>query len=130
MSSAPRRSVAPREPSVPAPNGGAELSFESLMASVARATHAVASARDSNSQVLSELTSVQELLQRGAQLQHELGQQLQGVLRERDRLAGELQQFKLDAQRERSFFLEEQDRFIAGVLEDHEEALDRVTRER
>jgi hypothetical protein len=49
---------------------------------------------------------------------------------ERDALRAELEDLRTESSREREFLLDEQDRFLNGVLEDHEQVLATLMRER
>ncbi|HEY6560022.1 MAG TPA: hypothetical protein VI072_22210 [Polyangiaceae bacterium] len=97
--------------------------FESIQVASAR----WAGARDAGELLIGELGKLREQLVERGSAQRD---QLRHLAAERDRLQSELQDLRRATAVDRAFLIQEQDRFLAGVLEEHEQALLRITAER
>ncbi len=107
---------------------GASLS--ALFRAVEQMTDGLSGARESNEQLVTELEAMRQMLAERTEENAALAEQLAALAAERDQALGELEQARSEANREREFFLGEQDRFLAALLEDHEQALAALRRER
>lgn len=101
----------------------AEASLSALHRAIQHVTDGVADARHANEHLNQELARVRDML--GASNEQRLGLKNQVTL-----LEEELSLVRAEAQKEREFLINDQDRFLAGVLEDHDVQLARVLRER
>lgn len=106
---------------------GASLS--ALFRAVEQMTDGLSGAREANEQLVGELRAMHEALVQRTAENASLEDQLAALTSERDNALGELEQLRHDAAQEHEFLLEEQDRFLAALLEDHEQALSALRRE-
>src|SRR5688572_21148410 len=100
----------------------ADASLSTLMRAVRDLTSGVSSAREANVALVGELGALADLL--GAANERQLALKNRVSLLEQT-LARSAQ----DAQNERNYILEQQDSFIAGMLEDHEHVVAELRRE-
>jgi hypothetical protein len=100
--------------------------FSSVLQGVEVSSTLLAGARDANERLLAELGKLRQQWTE----QSAARERLEELSLERDRLRAELAETSQAAAAERAFFIEEQDRFLSGVLEEHEQALLRLTAER
>lgn len=107
---------------------GASLS--ALFQAVEQMTDGLSGAREANQQLVEELQTMRQMLDERIEENASLQEQLGALTGERDHALRELEQIRADAERERGFLVDEQDRFLAALLEDHEQALDALRRER
>jgi hypothetical protein len=101
----------------------AEATLSSLYRAIQQVTAGVSGAREANDQLAAELQRVREML--GASNEQRLSLRSQVLLLEQ-----QLIEVRDEAMREREFLLAEQDKFITGLLEEHEAVLDRLVHER
>ncbi len=101
----------------------AEATLSALYRAIQQVTAGVSGAREANDQLSSELQRVREML--GASNEQRLSLRNQVALLEQ-----QLYEFREEAMREREFLLAEQDKFIGGLLEEHDQVVDRLVRER
>ncbi len=101
----------------------AEASLSALHRAIQQVTANVSGARDANTQLNQELSHVREVL--GASNEERLALKNQVEFLER-----ELSDAREQVEQERRFLIEDQDRFLAGLLEEHEQALARVVHDR
>ncbi|HMJ12870.1 MAG TPA: hypothetical protein VK524_15720 [Polyangiaceae bacterium] len=109
----------------------ASAAFDGHLSELLRAMQTTSSrvegARETNEQLVHELHALRELL---LQESGALVDEVQSLGRERERMRLEIERVTRAAAEDRAFLLEEQDRFLSGVLDDHEQALHRITAER
>jgi hypothetical protein len=101
----------------------AEASLSALHRAIQHVTDGVVDARHANEHLNQELARVRDML--GASNAQRLGLMNQVTL-----LQEELAEVRIGAQKEREFLMDDQDRFLAGLLEDHDVQLARVLRDR
>ncbi|GMV16956.1 MAG: hypothetical protein HS104_26230 [Polyangiaceae bacterium] len=97
----------------------AEATLGALYRAIQQVTQGVSGAREANDQLASELHRVREML--AASNEQRLVFMNQVSL---------LEQQLADARSDREFLIQEQDRFLAGLLEEHEAAVERLVRDR
>jgi hypothetical protein len=97
-------------------SGKAEASLSTLMRSIRDLSAGVSGAREANVQLLRELEAMSDLL--GAANERQLALKNRVTLLEQS-----LQRAHIEAQRERSYILDQQDAFIAAMMEDHEQVV-------
>lgn len=97
----------------------AEATLGALYRAIQQVTQGVSGAREANDQLASELHRVREML--AASNEQRLVFMNQVSL---------LEQQLEDARNDREFLIQEQDRFLAGLLEEHEAAVERLVRDR
>jgi hypothetical protein len=107
----------------------AEASLSALMRAVEQVTTGVSGAQEANERLTIELATARRLLaeandQRVAQA--ERAAELAARLRRTEQALVDLRN---DSERERQFIIEEQDRFLAGLLAEHDEAVAALRRE-
>lgn len=107
-----------------------EATLSGLMRAVQEVTSGLNGAREANDQLARELDSVREALNTSVEEKTAVEVQLASLVVERDHALRELEQTRADAERERSFLIEEQDRFLAALLDDHEQTIHRLQAER
>jgi len=103
-------------------SGKAEASLSTLMRSIRDLSAGVSGAREANVQLLRELEAMSDLL--GAANERQLALKNRVTLLEQS-----LQRAHIEAQRERSYILDQQDAFIAAMMEDHEQVVSELHRE-
>lgn len=107
---------------------------EALIASAVRTlqqlTTGLSGARESNEATLHELERVRALVGNQGDGQRLLREQLERVTEERDRAVRALDEGRAESARERAFLIQEQDKFIKTLLDDHEKVMAKVVRER
>jgi hypothetical protein len=103
-------------------SGKAEASLSTLMRSIRDLSAGVSGAREANVQLLRELEAMSDLL--GAANERQLALKNRVTLLEQS-----LQRAHIEAQRERSYILDQQDSFIAAMMEDHEQVVNELHRE-
>jgi hypothetical protein len=108
----------------------AEASLSSLFKAIQEATTGVSGAREANDQLSTELQRVREMLGSSNGRRLVLERRLALVEEERDRYLVELEELKTSSARERTFLIEEQDRFLNSMIDEHEAALATAIRER
>jgi hypothetical protein len=97
----------------------AEATLDALYQAIQHATQGVSGAREANDQLAEELHRVREM--------HASSNEQRLVYRNQVAL---LQEQLEDARNDREFLVQEQDRFLAGLLEEHEQTLSRLAAER
>lgn len=133
------RSITPAPPPPDDPEQHLETALDTgtrtdaLIASAVRTlqqlTTGLAGARESNEATLRELEQLRALVGTNDQ-QQLLREQLERLTEQRDRAVRALDEGRAEAARERAFLIQEQDKFIKTLLDDHEKALAKVVRER
>lgn len=103
-------------------SGRAEASLSTLMRSIRDLSAGVSGAREANVQLLRELEAMSDLL--GAANERQLALKNRVTLLEQS-----LQRAHIEAQRERSYILDQQDAFIAAMMEDHEQVVNELRRD-
>lgn len=103
-------------------SGKAEASLSTLMRSIRDLSAGVSGAREANVQLLRELEAMSDLL--GAANERQLALKNRVTLLEQS-----LQRAHIEAQRERTYILDQQDAFIAAMMEDHEQVVNELNRE-
>ena len=103
-------------------SGRAEASLSTLMRAIRDLSSGVSGAREANLQLLRELESMSDLL--GAANERQLALKNRVSLLEQS-----LERAHLEAQRERAYILDQQDAFIAAMMEDHEQVIAELHRE-
>jgi|RhiMethySRZTD1v2_1073278.scaffolds.fasta_scaffold11028_11 hypothetical protein len=108
----------------------AEASLSALLNAIHQVTTGVSGAREANDALVAELQSAREMLRTTNERRLALERRIALVEQERDalRLAGE--ELRASATHDRTFLMEEQDRFLQAVMEEHEVALAELVRER
>jgi chromosome segregation ATPase len=101
----------------------AEATLSSLYRAIQQVTAGVSGAREANDQLAAELQRVREML--GASNEQRLSLKSQVLLLEQ-----RLMEVHEESLREREFLLAEQDKFITGLLEEHEGVVNRLVHER
>jgi hypothetical protein len=94
----------------------AVASLAGLEEAIQQVSTGLNAALDVNARLASELADVRALLETSQTERDEFERQLEAVLR--------------DAERNREFLINEQDNFLAGMLEEHEEAIAKLEKER
>ena len=100
----------------------AGLSLTELSQMIAELSGGVAGARLANEGLARELATLRAMLRAQSERQQALRERIAA-------LEEELTTSLAEAKRERDFLIEEQDRFLSGLLEDHERALQTARRE-
>jgi hypothetical protein len=103
-------------------SGRAEASLSTLMRAIRDLSSGVSGAREANLQLLRELESMSDLL--GAANERQLALKNRISLLEQS-----LERAHVEAQRERAYILDQQDAFIAAMMEDHEQVIRELHRE-
>jgi hypothetical protein len=103
-------------------SGRAEASLSTLMRSIRDLSSGVSGAREANVQLLRELEGMSDLL--GAANERQLALKNRVTLLEQS-----LERAHIEAQRERAYILDQQDAFIAAMMEDHEQVIGELNRE-
>jgi len=101
----------------------ASASLDALQAAIAQASAGMQSALDVNSRLATELAEVKSLLDESLRNRQALDARV-------DQLERQLEDALREAARSRDFLIEEQDRFLAGILDEHEHSLRELRRER
>lgn len=101
----------------------AEATLSSLYRAIQQVTAGVSGAREANDQLAAELQRVREML--GASNEQRLSLRSQVHLLEQ-----QLVEVRDESMREREFLLAEQDKFITGLLEEHDASVNRLVHER
>jgi len=103
-------------------SGKAEASLSTLMRSIRDLSAGVSGAREANVQLLRELESMSDLL--GAANERQLALKNRVALLEQS-----LERAQIESSRERAYILDQQDAFIAAMMEDHEQVVSELNRE-
>jgi hypothetical protein len=103
-------------------SGRAEASLSTLMRAIRDLSSGVSGAREANVQLLRELESMSDLL--GAANERQLALKNRVALLEQS-----LERSHIEAQRERAYILDQQDAFIAAMMDDHEQVIVELHRE-
>ncbi len=103
-------------------SGRAEASLSTLMRAIRDLSSGVSGAREANVQLLRELESMSDLL--GAANERQLALKNRVSLLEQS-----LERAHIEAQRERAYILDQQDAFIAAMMEDHEQVIAELHRD-
>jgi hypothetical protein len=103
-------------------SGRAEASLSTLMRSIRDLSSGVSGAREANVQLLRELESMSDLLGAANERQLALKNRI-GLLEQ------QLDRARVESQREREYILDQQDAFIAAMMEDHEQVIAELNRE-
>ncbi len=103
-------------------SGRAEASLSTLMRSIRDLSSGVSGAREANVQLLRELEAMSDLL--GSANERQLALKNRVTLLEQS-----LERTHIEAQRERAYILDQQDAFIAAMMEDHEQVIGELNRE-
>lgn len=107
---------------------GASLS--ALFRAVEEMTDGLSGAQEANRQLVRELKAMHRMLAESAEQNAALELRLAALGEDRDAVLHELEQMRVDTERDKAFLVDEQDRFLAALLEEHERALDALRRER
>src|SRR6185295_12093232 len=103
-------------------SGKAEASLSTLMRSIRDLSAGVSGAREANVQLLRELEAMSDLL--GAANERQLALKNRVNLLEQS-----LERAQIESSRERAYILDQQDAFIAAMMEDHELVVAELNRE-
>jgi hypothetical protein len=103
-------------------SGRAEASLSTLMRAIRDLSSGVSGAREANVQLLRELESMSDLL--GSANERQLALKNRVALLEQS-----LERSHIEAQRERAYILDQQDAFIAAMMDDHEQVIAELHRE-
>jgi hypothetical protein len=103
-------------------SGRAEASLSTLMRAIRDLSSGVSGAREANVQLMRELEAMSDLL--GAANERQLALKNRVGLLEQS-----LERAHVEAQRERAYILDQQDAFIAAMMEDHEQVIGELNRE-
>jgi len=103
-------------------SGRAEASLSTLMRAIRDLSSGVSNAREANVQLLRELEAMSDLL--GAANERQLALKNRVALLEQS-----LERAHVEAQRERAYILDQQDAFIAAMMDDHEQVIAELNRE-
>lgn len=103
-------------------SGKAEASLSTLMRSIRDLSAGVSGAREANVQLLRELEAMSDLL--GAANERQLALKNRIALLEQS-----LERAQIESARERAYILDQQDAFIAAMMEDHELVVAELNRE-
>lgn len=103
-------------------SGRAEASLSTLMRAIRDLSSGVSGAREANVQLLRELEAMSDLL--GAANERQLALKNRVGLLEQS-----LERAHIEAQRERAYILDQQDAFIAAMMDDHEQVIAELNRE-
>ncbi len=103
-------------------SGRAEASLSTLMRAIRDLSSGVSNAREANVQLLRELEGMSDLL--GAANERQLALKNRVALLEQS-----LERAHVEAQRERAYILDQQDAFIAAMMDDHEQVIAELNRE-
>jgi hypothetical protein len=103
-------------------SGRAEASLSTLMRAIRDLSSGVSGAREANVQLLRELEAMSDLL--GSANERQLALKNRVTLLEQS-----LERAHIEAQRERAYILDQQDAFIAAMMEDHEQVIAELRRE-
>jgi hypothetical protein len=108
-------------------NASAVDGLAPLLQAIAQASVRATGARDASARLLEELRALQDkvLEQSNAHEDH-----ARALVAERDRLRAELEETQRAALAERAFLIDEQDRFLSGLLEEQEQMLRALEAER
>lgn len=103
-------------------SGRAEASLSTLMRAIRDLSSGVSGAREANMQLLRELESMSDLL--GSANERQLALKNRVTLLEQS-----LERAHIESQRERAYILDQQDAFIAAMMEDHEQVIAELHRD-
>jgi hypothetical protein len=103
-------------------SGRAEASLSTLMRAIRDLSSGVSGAREANVQLMRELEAMSDLL--GAANERQLALKNRVSLLEQS-----LERAHVEAQRERAYILDQQDAFIAAMMDDHEQVIAELYRE-
>jgi hypothetical protein len=103
-------------------SGKAEASLSTLMRSIRDLSAGVSGAREANVQLLRELEAMSDLL--GAANERQLALKNRVALLEQS-----LERAQIESSRERAYILDQQDAFIAAMMEDQEQVVSELNRE-
>ncbi len=109
---------------------GSGRSLSALMRAVDQMTDGLSGAREANQHLVEEHEAMRQMLLERTEQNASLELQVITLTDERDQALQELEQARADVERQKEFLVEEQDRFLAALLEDHEQALEALRRER
>lgn len=101
----------------------AEASLSALQRAIQQVASGVTGAKEANEHLSAELHRVRELLA-------STNEQRLALRNRADQLEAELARAHADAKADRDFLIEEQDRFLTALLEEHEATVERIDRER
>jgi hypothetical protein len=108
----------------------AEASLSALLKTIHQVTTGVSGAREANEVLVAELQSVREMLRSSNERRSALERRIALVEQERDVARRSLEEVRSSAAADRTFLMEEQDRFLQAVMEEHEQAVSDLVRER
>ncbi len=108
----------------------AEASLSALLKTIHQVTTGVSGAREANDALVAELQSVREMLRTSNERRSALERRIALVEQERDSARRNLDETKNVAAADRTFLMEEQDRFLQAVMEEHEQTVSELIRER
>jgi hypothetical protein len=108
----------------------AEASLSALLKSIHQVTTGVSGAREANDALVAELQSVREMLRSSNERRSALERRIALVEQERDAARRTLEESKNSSSADRTFLMEEQDRFLQAVMEEHEQTVGELVRER
>jgi hypothetical protein len=108
----------------------ADSSLSSLLRAVHQVTNGVNGARESNEQLVRELEQLRALLRSGNGAQTALNEEVERLRVERDEARRAIEDARADAAQQRAFLIQEQDKFLKTLLDDHERAVAKLVRER
>lgn len=103
-----------------------EASLSTLFRAVREMTDGLSGAREANEQMVGELGTVRRMLRQATERNTELEAQLATLRTDHEAALGLVAHLRAEAERERAFLVEEQDRFLAALLEEHDEAVTRL----
>jgi hypothetical protein len=108
----------------------AEASLSALLKAIQQVTTGVSGAREANETLVAELQSVREMLRSSNERRVALERRIALVEQERDSARRSLDEALSSAHADRTFLMEEQDRFLQAIMEEHEQTVSELVRER
>ena len=108
----------------------AEASLSALLKTIHQVTTGVSGAREANDALVTELQSMREMLRTSNERRSALERRIALVEQERDAARRSLEELEVSAAADRTFLMEEQDRFLQAVMEEHEQTVNELVRER
>jgi predicted nuclease with TOPRIM domain len=108
----------------------AEASLSALLKTIHQVTTGVSGAREANEVLVAELQSVREMLRSSHDRRSALERRIALVEQERDSARRSFEDLRSSSAADRTFLMEEQDRFLQAVMEEHEQTVGDLIRER
>ncbi len=103
-----------------------EASLSTLFRAVREMNDGLSGAREANELMVGELGTVRRMLRQATERNAELEAQLATMRVDHETALGLVAHLRVEAERDRAFLVEEQDRFLAALIEEHEETTTRL----